>query len=371
MAFWAMRTDRNNKEVIWHELSLGRLRQGWGHDRSQDLRVVDKIWNWEGGDWNQLTEDQHYAAGHFHMLGKYSGSMQPNDIVLLPNLPNDGWFSICRLTEGPYEFEPLSQTGDHGHIRSAAILTPQGIDKYDPNVHAQLRKTLRTPSRLWSVGVYQEHIELLIEAAESGVQFNRGVFVQQRIEALIARVHDGLNQVRASELGAFRDFLKAGELERLFEAGDWEHVLKAALTALYPTAEVFHTGGAGEQGADLIIQLPNAFCPALPLLIPVQVKHHEGISPDWPLDQLRQAIMSYRRGSADLLRDGGRGVPADKGGDVIMAVLATTADYLPPEFKEKMALLERDLSVPVRVFLRDELVDLIARGLFAQASTGG
>src|SRR5437762_11205891 len=102
MTFWAMRTDRSQKAIIWHELNLGRLRQGWGYDHSQDLRLVDKIWNWEGGDWSRLSEDQRNAAGHFHMLGKYPGSMKNRDIVLLPNLPEDGTFSICRLTDDVY-----------------------------------------------------------------------------------------------------------------------------------------------------------------------------------------------------------------------------------------------------------------------------
>ena len=39
--WWGIRTDtEHNTPYIWHELRLGRLRQGWGRRPDEDLEVI-------------------------------------------------------------------------------------------------------------------------------------------------------------------------------------------------------------------------------------------------------------------------------------------------------------------------------------------
>jgi hypothetical protein len=53
--YWAIRTDRNNRELLFHELGEGRLRQGWGYDPSQDLHLIQEEVARGGNWWERLS----------------------------------------------------------------------------------------------------------------------------------------------------------------------------------------------------------------------------------------------------------------------------------------------------------------------------
>lgn len=59
--YWAIRTDRRIKPLLFDELRNGRLRQGCGHHVDQDLRLIKKEID-KGGDWpNRISENQRNA----------------------------------------------------------------------------------------------------------------------------------------------------------------------------------------------------------------------------------------------------------------------------------------------------------------------
>ena len=93
MAYWAMRTDKNYPHLFMKELQKGNLRQGWGYEASQDLNRVWALRQSKG----VLDPDQAATLRHLPMLGHGYGTMQKDDIVLLPNLPDPATFSLCRL----------------------------------------------------------------------------------------------------------------------------------------------------------------------------------------------------------------------------------------------------------------------------------
>ena len=123
--YWAMRTSRDtpeHREFLRQELSEGRLRQGWGGYPEQDLRRINKAWE-EG---NELTEYQNDASRHWRMGdGPASNYMNDGDVVLVPNMPHDGLFTLVRI-RGPYEFEINEELSDFGHLRAVEVLTPTG-----------------------------------------------------------------------------------------------------------------------------------------------------------------------------------------------------------------------------------------------------
>ena len=77
--YWAIRTDRLNRDLIFNELKEGRLRQGWGWDPTQDLaRIADKR---KAGQ--ALSEVEAAAWSNRRMYD----SVREGDRLLLPGLP--------------------------------------------------------------------------------------------------------------------------------------------------------------------------------------------------------------------------------------------------------------------------------------------
>ena len=74
-----MRTDRENSGLILEELRLGRLRQGWGYDGSQDLHLLVK--KRQAGE--EFTSAERDAWRNRPMLGGEHG-INTGDIVLVP-----------------------------------------------------------------------------------------------------------------------------------------------------------------------------------------------------------------------------------------------------------------------------------------------
>jgi hypothetical protein len=107
--YWASRIDKHNPGFFWEELKAGRLRQGWGYDQSQDLRVVTKK------EWQDRSPQQAETYRQRHMLGG-EGGWQLGDIILIPIVPTWGMFALADVV-GPYRFEIPPGYEDYGHIR--------------------------------------------------------------------------------------------------------------------------------------------------------------------------------------------------------------------------------------------------------------
>ena len=240
---WAWRTDKEFPSVLFAELAGGRLRQGWGYDASQDLRLIQQI-KVAGGDWwNRLTDVQKETMPQYRILGDGDDSVQVTDIVLVPNLPTYGLFSLVEIV-GDYSFSILDETRDHGHIRPVRLLTPQGVNPYSAAVHASLRATLRTPMRMWNLDGYADHIDAVLKALSEGSDLLTAIQAGERL----------VHAWRSSALRALAD-----QLARSFKAAEWEYPVVRALSLLYPGAEVKWTAGRSERGADAVIVIPNRF----------------------------------------------------------------------------------------------------------------
>jgi hypothetical protein len=136
------------------ELEEGCLRQGWGYDPCQDLRRIQK----KVAAGKQLNDDEQDARRNRRLLDTEPGGVKPGDVLLLPNLPEDGWWVMARVA-GPYTFAISNESSiagkDYGHIVPVEPVRDRegGIAKLDPhneNVDARLRATMRNMSRMWS-----------------------------------------------------------------------------------------------------------------------------------------------------------------------------------------------------------------------------
>lgn len=155
--YWAMRTSKDDLEGILNEVRNGRLRQGWGYDKSQDLHVVQEELIKNNDNWNKLTKIQRETKLHYRLL-----NVNENHVFLLLNLPKLNQFMIAKSV-GNYYFDIHSKYDDFGHIIPIELLYEKGIPYHDKIVNEKLVKSFVGP-RLINLDKHKNIItEMLIE----------------------------------------------------------------------------------------------------------------------------------------------------------------------------------------------------------------
>ena len=344
MNCWVMRMSRDNDEsaqALLRELRAGRIRQGWGWHKDQDLGHLQSMW--EAGQ--QLSAEQQATGRHWRMGNGAGGDyMQVGDLVVVPNIPQDGLFTICRIT-GDYYFEildPLSNAlNDFGHVRPVEVLTPLGVANDHELVHADLRRSFRCRSRLWNVRAHRATLNEILERLEGGLppqSLTSGSTPMARVESIvpdvISRQMDSTKKRLAEALGGS------------VRAEEWEPVLQAALEHLFPVS-VYHCGGRGEQGADLEIVIPNPFGADAnrDWIVPVQVKDYEGEVGAEVAEQLEHAFISR-----------------SETGQVIAVVLLVSNAEASKTLIDRMSELEKQHKIPFFYCGREEFLNILGRG---------
>ncbi len=342
---WAIRTDKNNESLLFDELRNGRLRQGWGHDPNQDLRLIQGEIASGGNWWERLSTMQKEVFPHLRMISSAEDSVQLGDLILVPNLPEQGYFVLGEVT-GTYYYDPLmlskeqdiNELGkDYGHVLPVRLLTERGINKYAGGVEASIRSTLRTPMRMWNLDAYGEALETLVTQYGNGADLSTALSGEARLdrawEAAWSHATEALRQ-RLEE-----------ELKARFQAAEWEEPITRALKGLYPGAQVRPMGGPGEHGADVVIQIPNHFGGS-PWLILIQVKNYIGQIDAAVVTQLRSAYTHYA-----------------KEGTPLSLVVMTTANEASTDLRTAASALSKELGIPVQVVLRREMIEIMSEGL--------
>ncbi|WP_417913261.1 restriction endonuclease [Candidatus Electronema sp. TJ] len=343
--FWAIRTDKYNQEIIFEELKNGKLRQGWGYDESQNLFLIQSEIDKGGKWWNRLSDIQKESLRNLRMLSDAEDSIQIGDIILTPNLPKQNSFCLAEVSER-YVFNMLTLNKktdinnlhhDYGHVLPVKLITLDGINKFNENVHADLRSTLRTPMRMWNLDTYKEHIEKLISCYDKGKDLGTASSGEAKLS--IAWENALLKATKS-----LQDEL-ASQLDQHFQASEWEEPIKTVLSQLYPGVNVRWTGGPYEYGADIVLQIENFFG-EIPWLIVVQVKNYTGEINETVLGQIKEAHECY-----------------SKEGKIILGVIMTTAESKTIAFDNAKYDLEKELGIPIELILRQKLIEIMTEGL--------
>ena len=335
MGYWAMRTCRDDEKIrqfLLDELHRGRLRQGWGWDESQDLRCIEKLW----ANGESLTDDQQEAGRHWRMgNGEGVGYMQVGDLIAALNVPNDGLFTICKIT-GNYEFENENEFGDFGHARPVEVLTPLGVSNDHMLVHADLRRSFRCRLRMWNIEAHAACLNGILKSELGPDELTLGSTPEGRAESVVSDlITEPLNQMaKRLEIA----------LPQSVRAEEWEPVLRSALEQLFPVS-VHHTGGRNERGADIEIVIPNPFEENRDWIVPVQVKDYEGEVPVEVANQLKQAIDSRQEAYR-----------------VIAVVLLVSNAIASDELEARMAEMTKQYGVPFIFAGHSMFLRLLARG---------
>lgn len=307
---WVVRTDRRVAEaLIGPELERGVLRQGWGWDSSQDLRVIRAAL--DAGP-NELDDDQWESWSHNRrLLPEEDDAISTGDLLVLPNTPRVGRWSIAEA-EDNYDF-CLAYTKDHGHRRGVRLLRA-GLDPGSLELPASLRRTMRCQRAVWNIDHHTPTIAKLVSDA---------VGPRRTVEESLAQVREAAHRAAWESL---RERFGGAELEEPTQL-----VLQHAFDI------VERRGGPAEHGADFICRFRGPL--GIEFAVAVQLKMWSGVADDpTPLHQLAQA--------ADV-------------GQLSAVVALTTASSTSPQFDKAADALAEKIGRPVRVICRAEFMRLI------------
>jgi hypothetical protein len=152
-------------------IQVGGYVENRGIDLYQNLRSVARSWLK-----SEASDEQKKAWHQWRMLLDEapeqirSDSMGTGDIVLVPNVPADARFVLCRIT-GAYRFDLSSDSragGDFRHALPVEIITPQeGFSNASKEVKGGLRRAMKARSRMWSLDTHADEVEAIIRVANS------------------------------------------------------------------------------------------------------------------------------------------------------------------------------------------------------------
>ncbi len=325
-----IRTSKDERKWIWSELEEGRLRQGWGWLPEQDLHLIFEKRR-RGED---LSNEEKAAWRNRRMLGTTWNGLEVGDVVLAPNLPEQGkWVPMRVAGEYRYDRPPgrnePAERGDFGHVLPVKPIRAEGkiavVDAASPAVDARLRGTMRTMSRIWGIDHLAEAVKKLITAIEAGDDVSESQSGEQRLTGFLEAVRGQVTDVVWTRL------------HETYRGAEFEHLLVPLLESVYGEGSVEHKGGAGEKGADLLVTTRGPL--GLVFKTAIQAKLYDGKHFDLhPVEQLRWARDNH-------------GVQA--------GVVLTTAEEVSQEVQEALTKAAEDLQIDVRVWTRDDFVRLL------------
>lgn len=319
--YWAMRTSKGKSRFIYEELKAGRLRQGWGGEDYLNLNVIRDARSGEK-KLNDYQEDVWRRQRRLHP--DEEDSIQKGDYILLPNLPDKGSWSICKIISNNYRYEIDPKFENYGHIREIKLLNPnKPINPYSEFVSGNLRKTMTCRLRLWNIDDYKEDIENLLlvigkkNLSEPTTEANK-----------LLKIYHNLS-----------DKLE-NELKNKYHGSEFENPVKELLERIYQNVEC--RAGPGEKGADFICNFSDGL--GIAYRVVVQVKMWEGTT-EWerPLEQIKEAYNNNEH--------------------IAAGVIITTSESSSESFEKLRIKLEGELNIPIIIIDKEELTKVFLRYL--------
>lgn len=317
--YWGYRIDVKNQDFFFKELEQGRLRQGWGYDKNQELPD---------------TKD----SGAKKNLSMYK-NVKKGDILLIPRLPDWGSVAIAEAAEDwneGYKFEIDDEKKDFGHIFPARYIGC--FNRHGKDVSGNIQSTLKARNRFWNISRLSEDVEKIMKNLEGNKE---STSVIENIKNIVSE------QVKSYfNLKECCDQI-VDEYNQKFTASQWEEVLKNVLEKIYPEYEIEKTGGMKEEehGTDILVNVPGISISGS-YNIAIQVKNYTGNISDENIkiiiDQVNKA-KKYRW----------------KDGKIIDKILVIT----PAKEEENPKLIEECQKNEIRVIFSEELKKLIFKSI--------
>ncbi len=310
--------DAERNAELRESLRNGVARFGWSYVSTADLTKLQERIKRDG--WDSLTDQEKDCYQAFLL------DVQPGDWWVYINVPEDGKCCAALVT-GPYKW--LGQPGDFNHSVSVDPSSFFEFSRKDAAVHPYLQARLMLQGRKWRINA-RDDFEKLVESARNG-----------RL---------GIPSTPATDVGVLASELEpllvqiSSRIQRAFPNKKLEFLLEEVFRKI-PGTRVTRQGGAGDHGADVIVEyddwlvmeglLPSKKCV-------VQVKSYEGeMSDTLAVDDIRRAFEQYP--------------------DADMGLIVSTADGRTQEVDAALDELKERVKKPVGLLLGRDLARFVLR----------
>ena len=321
--YWGYRIDVKNQDFFFKELEQGRLRQGWGYDKNQELPD---------------TKD----SGARKNLSMYH-NVKKGDILLIPRLPDWGSVAIVEATddwddkEKGYKFEIDDEKKDYGHIFPAKYIGC--FNRHGKDVSGNIQSTLKARNRFWNISRFSEDIEKIIKNLEGN---RESTSVIENIKNIVSE------QVKSHfDLKGFSEKV-IDEYNRKFTASQWEEVIKNILEKIYPGYEIERIGGSKEEkhGTDILVTI-SGLSNLEKYNIAMQVKNYNDVISDNNIDNIIKQINKAEE------------YVWENNGKLIDKILVITS----AKKEENPKLIKKCKKENIKVIFSEELKKLILRSI--------
>ena len=321
--YWGYRIDVKNQDFFFKELEQGRLRQGWGYDKNQELPD---------------TKD----SGAKKNLSMYK-NVKKGDILLIPRLPDWGSVAIAEAVEDwndkekGYRFEIDDEKKDFGHIFPARYIGC--FNRHGKDVSGNIQSTLKARNRFWNISRLSEDIEKIMGNLEGNRESTS--VIENTKNIVSEQVNSYFNLKGFSEK-------VIDEYNRKFTASQWEEVIKNILEKIYPGYEIERIGGSKEEkhGTDILVTI-SGLSNLEKYNIAMQVKNYNDVISDNNIDNIIKQINKAEK------------YVWENNGKLIGKILVITS----AEEKDNPKLIEKCQKEEIRVIFSEELKKLILRSI--------
>ena len=317
--YWGYRIDVKNQDFFFKELEQGRLRQGWGYDKNQELPD---------------TKD----SGAKKNLSMYK-NVKKGDILLIPRLPDWGSVAIAEAIKDwdkEYKFEIDDEKKDYGHIFPAKYIGC--FNRHGKDVSGNIQSTLKARNRFWNISRLSEDIEKIMKNLEENKESTS--------------VIENIKNIVSEKVKTYFDLKECcdrivDEYNKKFTASQWEEVLKNVLEKIYPGYKIKKTGGSKEEehGTDVLVNIPGISISGS-YNIAIQVKNYTGNISD---ENIKIIIDQVNKAEEYGWEDG----------KLIDKILVIT----PAKEEENPKLIEECQKKEIRIIFSEELKKLIFQSI--------
>lgn len=316
---YALKVDSENTTRVFNSLSGGEGRFGWSYCEDANLHQTSKIIETEG--WEALNKDQQACYQGFLL------DLEPDDYVVYINMPEYGKCTLAKVTEGYFwSFDD----NDFNHRFKVDKNSIQTFNRNSESVHPSLRARLKLQGKYWRIYTQKEFDDLIkILESKNGVS-DEVYTIKSNINFLNQYIQPHL--VKITE-----------EIHKANPNYDLERLLENIFENIPSVIEVKRQGGAGDNGADLIVTyrtgLPIAGLEKAEKLV-VQVKSYAGEHHDV------QAVKDIVRACNHYT-------------EIKMGLIISTATEISANVQNAIEVAQKELDIPISIIYGAELARFI------------
>ena len=316
MAIYALKVDEGWRWLIPYSLMQGEGRFGWSYVDTADLRDLrDRI---AADGWNSLHTDEKDCYEEVLL------SLKCGDHVIYINVPEWGQCTLAKVT-GKYFWRWADN--DFNHRFPVDPNSIQSFDRNDATVAPALSARLKLRGRCHRIDV-EEEFRRLTEALGHGVE--------PAPRTLGVDPHDLRDEKKPFLSTAIE------KIRNMHPDTDLEILVEQLFRRVPGVRSVARQGGAGDRGADLIVELESGSIPELVQTLVVKVTSHQGTvsDPSSVVNDLRRAFGAY-------------------GADMVLIV--SPAMNRNPAVDRELDRLREDTMKPVGLLIGEELAVFFLR----------